>query len=156
MLYIIAKPKGMVVGWCSVSCSMSPFALMDVVTVRRSDGMVTWSWPLIEKGLKYLSDSGKSPSPFPNKNPGEKVLIFSATLAGPIPPISAPKPVVKIVSCSGLLNKTYLKPNSGLPAPEVEGPFVGCWNRYRQPAERSKSGVRRLENSKPTLVSVPF
>src|SRR5215470_11240626 len=134
---------------------MLPSSSIDVVTVCRWDGILTCNWPLMEKGLKYLSESGKSPNPLPNKNPGEKVLILSATLFGPIPPISASKPVAKMVSCSGLLNKTYLKPTSGLPDPEAEGPLIACWKRYSQPTKSSKSGVRRLENSKPTLVCVP-
>ena len=47
------------------------------------------------------------------------VVTLSATLWEPTPPASTPKPTLKIPSCSGLLKETYLRPNSGLPAPEV-------------------------------------
>ena len=108
---------------------MSPVSLTVVATVRRCDGMFTCSEPLIDRGLKYLSESGRSPSPFPKNKVGLKVLILSATLAGPIPPTSALNPELKMASCSALLKKTYFRPNSGLPAPELRGPLVGSSNR---------------------------
>ena len=121
------------------------------------DGMLTLNWPLIERGFRYASESGKSPQPFPKKRAGEMVVTLSATLCGPTPPDSTRQADAEDAFMLGTSQRNIFEAEFRVAC--SRGARFACRsgfkNRYSHPTERSKSGVRRLENSKPTLVSLP-